>query len=75
MIDAKLLDLLVCPVTKGKLEYDREKCHLVSHQAGLVFPVIDGIPNMRIDTAISLDEKELDDKNDASCEESPNEGE
>ena len=55
MIETKLLDILVCPVTKGKLEYDRDHCWFVSHQAGLIFPFVDGIPDMRLDTALTLE--------------------
>lgn len=55
-IDSKLLDILVCPVTKGPLEYDREAQELVSKQAGLAFPVRDGIPIMLPDEARQLDE-------------------
>jgi hypothetical protein len=54
-IDPKLLEILVCPVTKGPLEYDREKQELVSRQAGLAFPVRDGIPIMLVDEARSLE--------------------
>lgn len=54
MMDAKLLDLLVCPVTKGKLKYDRENGYLISRQAKLIFPIIDGIPRMQLDTALPL---------------------
>jgi uncharacterized protein len=43
-IDPKLLDLLVCPLTKGVLRYDREKNELVSNSAKLAFPIRDGIP-------------------------------
>ncbi len=45
-IDPKLLEILVCPVTKGPLRYEREKAELVSEQAGLAFPIRDGIPIM-----------------------------
>lgn len=58
MINAKLLDLLVCPVTKGKLTYNREKGCLVSYQAKLIFPIIDDIPYMRLETALPLEELE-----------------
>jgi hypothetical protein len=54
-IDPKLLEILVCPVTKGPLEYDREKQELVSRQAGLAFPIRDGIPIMLVDEARSLE--------------------
>jgi uncharacterized protein len=43
-IDPKLLDLLVCPLTKGILKYDREKNELISNGAKLAFPIRDGIP-------------------------------
>jgi uncharacterized protein YbaR (Trm112 family) len=43
-MDTKLLELLVCPVTKGSLEYDREKAELVSRSARLAYPIRDGIP-------------------------------
>jgi uncharacterized protein len=43
-IDPKLLDLLVCPLTKGVLKYDREKNELISRSAKLAFPIRDGIP-------------------------------
>jgi uncharacterized protein len=43
-IDPKLLDLLVCPLTKGVLKYDRDKNELISNSAKLAFPIRDGIP-------------------------------
>jgi uncharacterized protein len=43
-IDPKMLDLLVCPLTKGALTFDREKNELVSKRAKLAFPVRNGIP-------------------------------
>ncbi|MDG2319868.1 MAG: Trm112 family protein [Rhodospirillaceae bacterium] len=55
-IDPKLLQILVCPVTKGPLEYDKEKQELISKQAGLVFSVRDGIPIMLPDEARKLDD-------------------
>lgn len=45
-LDPRLLEILVCPVTKGPLEYDRTAAELVSRQAGLAYPVRDGIPIM-----------------------------
>jgi uncharacterized protein YbaR (Trm112 family) len=45
-VDAKLLELLVCPVTKGPLIYDRERQELISKTARLAYPVRDGIPVM-----------------------------
>ena len=55
-IDPKLLEILVCPLTKGPLRYDREAQELISEQAGLAYPVRDGIPIMLIDEARRLDE-------------------
>ena len=45
-VDPQLLEILVCPVTKGPLRYDAEHDELVSDQAGLAFPIRDGIPVM-----------------------------
>jgi hypothetical protein len=45
-IDPRLLEILVCPVTKGPLEYDRDANELISRKAGLAFPIRDGIPIM-----------------------------
>ena len=42
--DPKLLEILVCPITKTRLEYDAEKCELISRAAGLAYPIRDGIP-------------------------------
>ena len=57
-IDPKLLELLVCPLTKAPLRYDREAQELVSEKAGLAYPIRDGIPIMLIDEARKLDEAE-----------------
>ena len=46
MLDPKLLEILVCPVSKGPLEYDREKQELICRASGLAYPVRDGIPVM-----------------------------
>jgi uncharacterized protein YbaR (Trm112 family) len=54
-IDPKLLEILVCPLTKGKLRYDREEQELVSEQAQLAYPIRDGIPIMLVDEARLLD--------------------
>jgi uncharacterized protein YbaR (Trm112 family) len=43
-IDPKLLEILVCPMTKGRLDYDAEKQELISRQARLAYPIRDGIP-------------------------------
>jgi uncharacterized protein len=53
-IDPKLLEILVCPVTKGPLEYDREKQELISRSAKLAYPIRDGIPIMLPDEARKL---------------------
>ena len=45
-VDPKLLEILVCPVTKGDLEYNKDKNELISRQAGLAYPIRDGIPIM-----------------------------
>jgi uncharacterized protein YbaR (Trm112 family) len=55
-VDPKLLEILVCPLTKGPLAYDREAQELVSKEAGLAYPVRDGIPIMLVDEARKLDE-------------------
>ena len=54
-IDPKLLEILVCPVSKAPLRYDREAGELISNQAKLAYPVRDGIPVMLVDEARSLD--------------------
>ena len=54
-VDPKLLEILVCPVTKGPLEYDAEKQELISRQAGLAYPIRDGIPIMLRDEARPLE--------------------
>jgi uncharacterized protein len=53
-VDAKLLELLVCPVTKGPLVYDRERQELISKTARLAYPVRDGIPVMLEEEARKL---------------------
>ena len=53
-IDPKLLEILVCPLTKGPLQYDREKQELVSRNAKLAYPIRDGIPIMLVDEAREL---------------------
>ena len=55
-LDPKLLEILVCPVTKGTLRHDRARAELVSEGAGLAFPIRDGIPIMLVDEARKLDE-------------------
>jgi uncharacterized protein len=51
----KLLELLVCPLTKTRLSYDQEKNELISKAAGLAYPIRDGIPIMLPDEARVLD--------------------
>jgi uncharacterized protein YbaR (Trm112 family) len=58
-MDTKLLELLVCPVTKGHLEYDREKQELISRSARLAYPVRDGIPVLLETEARPLTDEEL----------------
>lgn len=55
-VDPKLLEILVCPLTKGPLRYDREREELVSDRAGLAYPVRDGIPIMLVDEARRTDD-------------------
>ena len=54
-VDPKLLEILVCPLTKGPLEYDAARQELVSRKAKLAFPIRDGIPIMLADEARRLD--------------------
>jgi uncharacterized protein YbaR (Trm112 family) len=55
-VDPRLLEILVCPVTKQPLQYDRVHNELISRAAGLAYPIRDGIPIMLPDEARSLDE-------------------
>lgn len=57
-IDPKLLEILVCPLTKGPLIYDREKQELISKKAGLAYPIRDGIPVMLAEEARELSDAE-----------------
>ena len=54
-VDPRLLEILVCPLTKGPLTYDRERGELVSVKAGLAYPIRDGIPIMLADEARQLE--------------------
>jgi len=54
-IDPKLLEILVCPLTKGPLEYDAERQELISRSAKLAYPIRDGIPIMLPEEARKLD--------------------
>ena len=58
IIDPALLDVLVCPVTHGPLDYDRVKGELVSRQLGKAFPIRDGVPVMLVDEARDLEDSE-----------------
>jgi uncharacterized protein YbaR (Trm112 family) len=58
-MDTRLLELLVCPVTKGPLTYDRDKQELASRSARLAYPVRDGIPILLEDEARTLSDEEL----------------
>jgi len=60
--DPKLLEILVCPVSKTTLHYDRERQELVSKAAGLAYPIRSGIPIMRADEARQLSDAERDSK-------------
>jgi len=59
-VDAKLLEILVCPVTKGPLVYDKVKQELVSRSARLAYPIRDGIPVMLEDEARRLEPGECE---------------
>ena len=54
-VDPKLLEILVCPLTKGTLEYDAEKQELISRAAKLAYPIRDGIPIMLPEEARRID--------------------
>ena len=58
-MDNKLLELLVCPVTKGPLDYDRERQELLSRSARLAYPVRNGIPILLENEARPLSDEEL----------------
>lgn len=55
-VDPKLLEILVCPLTKGALEYDRARRELISREARLAYPIRDGIPIMLPDEARALED-------------------
>jgi uncharacterized protein YbaR (Trm112 family) len=59
-VDSKLLEILVCPVTKGPLTYDKQKQELISKSARLAYPVRDGIPVMLEDEARRLEPSEYE---------------
>ncbi len=56
-VDPKLLEILVCPLTKTVLEYDAKRQELISRAANLAYPIRDGIPIMLPDEARKLDEE------------------
>jgi uncharacterized protein YbaR (Trm112 family) len=58
-MDPKLLELLVCPVTKGPLQYDRAAAELISRSARLAYPVRDGIPVLLESDARTMTDEEL----------------
>lgn len=55
-VDPKLLEILVCPLTKSPLRYDAKAQELISEQAKLAYPIRDGIPVMLVDEARSLED-------------------
>ena len=55
-VDPRLLEILVCPVTRAPLEYDREASELISKKAGLAYPIRDGLPILLEEEARALDE-------------------
>ena len=57
-LDPRLLEILVCPVTRGPLTYDREHAELISRGARLVYPIREGVPIMLPEEARSLDDGE-----------------
>jgi uncharacterized protein len=57
-VDPRLLEILVCPLTKAPLLYDRAAQELISLEAGLAYPIRDGIPIMLVDEARPLDDSE-----------------
>lgn len=59
-MDPKLLDILVCPVTKGPLVYDKDKQELISKSARLAYPIQDGVPVMLEDEARRLEPSEYE---------------
>ena len=56
--DPKLLELLVCPITKTSLDYDAARQELISRVARLAFPIRDGIPLMTVEAARKLDDED-----------------
>jgi uncharacterized protein YbaR (Trm112 family) len=58
-VDPKLLDILVCPLTKVPLRHDAARGELISDRAGLAYPIRDGIPVMLVDEARKLEDHEI----------------
>ena len=58
-VDAKLLEILVCPLTKATLQYDAAAQELISRAAGLAYPIRDGVPLMIVEAAREIDDKAL----------------
>lgn len=54
-VDPRLLELLICPVTRSPLEFDQDRMELVSRKAGLAYPIRDGLPILLEDEARELD--------------------
>jgi uncharacterized protein YbaR (Trm112 family) len=57
-VDPKLLELLVCPLTKGPLTYDEAAQELISLKARLAFPIKNGVPLLTVDAARNIDKAE-----------------
>jgi uncharacterized protein YbaR (Trm112 family) len=57
--DPALLEILVCPVTRGPLRHDEEARELISEQAGLAYPLRDGVPVMLVDAARRLNDRHV----------------
>lgn len=55
-VDPKLLELIVCPITKDTLVYDKKNNLLISEKVGLAFPIKDGVPIMLIEDAIQIEQ-------------------
>ncbi len=58
-VDPRLLELLVCPLTKSTLEYREDSNELISRPAGLAYPIVDGIPLMTTEAARNLSDEDL----------------
>jgi hypothetical protein len=59
-VDPRLLEVLVCPLTKGPLRFDRERQELISDQAKLIYPIRDGIPIMLVEEARPIEDEAED---------------